>query len=97
MIKKISDKDKKDWENFLKNKKKTPNKDTVKKSAMAKGDMFAQLKAIDQSSGKTAGLRQTKKNSEGKRIVENDKSNVMTYVVIFSLVSCFSYFSWRCN
>ena len=27
MIKKISDKDKKDWENFLKNKEKIPNKD----------------------------------------------------------------------
>ena len=31
MIKKISDKDKEDWENFLENKKKTPNKDTTKK------------------------------------------------------------------
>jgi hypothetical protein len=39
--------------------------------------LFAELAAIDQSSGKTAGLRQTKKVN-GKRIVENDKSNVMT-------------------
>ena len=31
MIKKISDKDKEDWENFLKNKKNTPNKNFVKK------------------------------------------------------------------
>ena len=31
MIKKISDKDKEDWENFLKNKKKTLNKNVVKK------------------------------------------------------------------
>ena len=31
MIKKISDKDKKDWENFLDNKKKTPDKNSVKK------------------------------------------------------------------
>ena len=30
MIKKISDKDKQDWENFIKNKKKTTNTDTVK-------------------------------------------------------------------
>ena len=30
MIKKISDKDKQDWENFLKNKEKIPNKDFVK-------------------------------------------------------------------
>ena len=29
MIKKISDKDKKDWENFLKNKEKIPNKDFI--------------------------------------------------------------------
>jgi DNA-nicking Smr family endonuclease len=31
LIKKISDKDKEDWENFLKNKKKNPYKDIVKK------------------------------------------------------------------
>ena len=31
MIKKISDKDKKDWENFLKNKEATPDKKLVKK------------------------------------------------------------------
>ena len=31
MIKKISDKDKKDWENFLKNKEKIPNKDFIVK------------------------------------------------------------------
>ena len=35
MIKKISDKDKKDWENFLKNKQKTPNKNTVKKKDLS--------------------------------------------------------------
>ena len=32
MIIKISDKDKRDWENFLKNKEKTPNKNFVKKN-----------------------------------------------------------------
>ena len=32
MIKKISDKDKEDWENFLKNKKHFPKKDDVKKN-----------------------------------------------------------------
>ena len=31
MIKKISNKDEQDWENFLKSKKKTPEKDTAKK------------------------------------------------------------------
>ncbi|MDA7801392.1 Smr/MutS family protein [Candidatus Pelagibacter sp.] len=31
MIKKITDKDKEDWENFLNNKKKNPNKNPVKK------------------------------------------------------------------
>ena len=30
MIKKFSDKDKKDWENFLQNKKNTPDADTIK-------------------------------------------------------------------
>ena len=47
-------------------------------AARGRGNLFAQLAAIDQSGGKTAGLRQTKKNAEGKRIVENDKSGVMT-------------------
>ena len=32
MIKKISDKDKQDWKNFLKNNKKNPNKEVVKKN-----------------------------------------------------------------
>jgi hypothetical protein len=31
LIKKISDKDKEDWENFLKNEEKIPNKDFVSK------------------------------------------------------------------
>ena len=35
MIKKISDKDKEDWENFLKNKQKTLNKDAVKKKILS--------------------------------------------------------------
>jgi DNA-nicking Smr family endonuclease len=35
LIKKISDKDKKDWEDFLKNKQKTPNKNTVKKKDLS--------------------------------------------------------------
>jgi DNA-nicking Smr family endonuclease len=35
LIKKISDKDKKDWENFLKNKQKTPRKDAVKKKDLS--------------------------------------------------------------
>ena len=35
MIKKISDKDKQDWENFLKNKQKTPHKDAVKQKDLS--------------------------------------------------------------
>ena len=35
MIKKISDKDKQDWENFLKNKKKNPDTDTVKNKSVS--------------------------------------------------------------
>ena len=35
MIKKISDKDKEDWENFLQNKKKTSNKEVVKKKDLS--------------------------------------------------------------
>ena len=35
MIKKISDKDKEDWENFLHNKKKTLNKEVVKKKDLS--------------------------------------------------------------
>ena len=35
MIKKISDKDKEDWENFLHNNKKTPNNEVVKKKDLS--------------------------------------------------------------
>ena len=35
MIKKISDKDKEDWENFLKSKKPSPNKEDVKKKNLS--------------------------------------------------------------
>ena len=43
MIKKISEKDKQDWENFLKNKDKIPNKDFVDK----KGMRLEKIKKID--------------------------------------------------
>ncbi len=43
MIKNISDKDKQDWENFLKNKEKIPNKDFVIK----KNIRFEKIKKID--------------------------------------------------
>jgi len=35
LIKKISDKDKKDWENFVENKQKPPNKDIVKEKDLS--------------------------------------------------------------
>ena len=38
MIKKITDKDKEDWENFLDNKKKNPNKNSVKKKDIKNPD-----------------------------------------------------------
>ena len=43
MIKKASDKDKQDWENFLKNKEKMPNKDFVNK----KNIRYEKIKKID--------------------------------------------------
>jgi len=43
LIKKISDKDKEDWENFLKNKEKIPNKDFVAK----KNIRYEKIKKID--------------------------------------------------
>ena len=43
MIKKISDKDKKDWENFLENKEKIPNKDALLKEKIRK----EKIKKID--------------------------------------------------
>ena len=43
MIKKISDKDKQDWENFLKNKEKIPNKDFFNK----KNIRHEKIKKID--------------------------------------------------
>jgi len=38
LIKKITDRDKKDWENFLHNKKKNPNENSVKKKEINKSD-----------------------------------------------------------
>ena len=38
MIKKITEKDKEDWENFLSNKKKNPNKNSVKKKDIKNSD-----------------------------------------------------------
>jgi DNA-nicking Smr family endonuclease len=38
LIKKITDKDKEDWENFLNNKKKNPNKNSVKKKKINNPD-----------------------------------------------------------
>ena len=43
MIKKISDKDKEDWENFLKTKDKIPNKDFVNKKKIR----YEKIKKID--------------------------------------------------
>jgi len=43
LIKKISDKDKKDWENFLKSKERIPNKDFVNK----KNTRHERIKKID--------------------------------------------------
>jgi DNA-nicking Smr family endonuclease len=43
LIKNISDKDKQDWENFLKNKEKIPNKDFVIKKKLR----FEKIKKID--------------------------------------------------
>jgi len=38
LIKKISDKDKKDWESFIKNDEKIPNKDFFSKKKIISGD-----------------------------------------------------------
>jgi|TARA_B110001452_G_scaffold131829_1_gene109524 DNA-nicking Smr family endonuclease len=43
LIKKISNKDKQDWENFLKNREKIPNKDLVNKKKVR----FEKIKKID--------------------------------------------------
>tara|TARA_B110001450_G_C17554883_1_gene454229 strand:- start:15 stop:440 length:426 start_codon:yes stop_codon:yes gene_type:complete len=43
LIKKISNKDKQDWENFLKNREKIPNKDFVNKKKVR----FEKIKKID--------------------------------------------------
>ena len=43
MIKKISDKDKKDWENFISNKEKVQNKDLTRKKKIR----FEKIKKID--------------------------------------------------
>jgi adenylyl cyclase-associated protein len=52
--------------------------DGAAKAARNRTALFAQLGKIDQSSGKTAGLRSVKKDANGKKFVEDDKSNKMT-------------------
>jgi len=52
--------------------------DGAAKAARNRTALFAQLGKIDQSSGKTAGLRSVKKDANGKKFVEDDQSNKMT-------------------
>ena len=54
------------------------DEDGAAKAARNRGALFAQLGKIDQSSGKTAGLRSVKKDANGKKFVEDDKANKMT-------------------
>ena len=44
-------------------------------AANSRSALFAQLSSIDQSSGRTAGLRRVKKGANGKKYVEDDQSN----------------------
>ena len=55
--------------------KKTDAKPKV--NAMARGNLFAQIGKIDQSSGRTAGLKQVKKDANGKKFVADDQSTKM--------------------
>jgi len=48
-----------------------------KVNAMARGNLFAQIGKIDQSSGRTAGLKQVKKDANGKKFVADDQSTKM--------------------
>ena len=59
-------------------KAKSGAEDGAAKAAKARGALFAQLSKIDQSSGKTAGLRTVKKDANGKKFVEDDKASKMT-------------------
>jgi adenylyl cyclase-associated protein len=49
-----------------------------KANAMARGNLFAQLSAIDQSSGRTAGLKRVQKDANGKKFVADDQAQKMT-------------------
>ena len=55
--------------------KKTDAKPKV--NAMARSNLFAQIGKIDQSSGRTAGLKQVKKDANGKKFVADDQSTKM--------------------
>ena len=56
----------------------TKAEDGAATAARNRSALFAQLGKIDQSSGKTAGLRSVKKDANGKKFVEDDKANKMT-------------------
>ena len=71
MIKKISDQDKQDWEDFLKNKKKTPDTDTVKNKSLS--DKII-VKASDQDKQDWEDFLKNKEKMPNKDFV--NKKNV---------------------
>ena len=75
MIKKISDKDKQDWENFLKNKEKIPNKDFVNK----KNIRNEKIKKID-----LHGYTIEESNKAVKQFIQNCFDENVTKIIVIT-------------
>jgi len=75
LIKKISDKDKQDWENFLKNKEKIPNKDFVNK----KNIRNEKIKKID-----LHGYTIEESNKAVKQFIQNCFDENVTKIIVIT-------------
>ena len=81
MIKKITDKDREDWENFLKNNEKIPNKDFVIKKKIRQG----KIKKID-----LHGFTLEEANKAVEHFIKkcfDERNNLRKF--FFVLVDCF--------
>ena len=75
MIKKISDKDKQDWENFLKNKERVPNKDFIIK----KNIRHEKIKKID-----LHGFTLEEANKAVEQFIKNCFEESVTKIIVIT-------------
>ena len=75
MIKKISDKDKKDWENFLKDDERIPNKDLIS----SKKIRYEKIKKID-----LHGYSLQEANKSVERFIQKCFDNSVTKIIVIT-------------